>query len=160
MSLSSSNIPIDILVILCSMQPILGLTCKKLNNICPKKPPGTTYNKESDYDEVIEYTPPNFHIKNTVYYYYRFNINYFNGLIESDKYRTLNITCGKDTYELGLFFTHIANNLHKYNQFIDRFKYKNELQNTINAHSNGNKLFTHLNNIDSIATAFLMYLYH
>ncbi len=144
------SLPYDILKLFCSLCPILGLTCKELNALCPIKPNKYFYEKLSKWHLPIIYI-----YTGIPYYYYHFNVNCILPIIESKKFITLNISVPYDLVEIVKIFKYICENNIPYNDF----KYKKELDDAIYSNKNSNS-FIHMEKYDSIATSFLMYLYH
>ena len=94
------NLPKDILTLLCSIYPKLGLTCKTLYKLCPLKPPEYFYdnNKNSKNSKnsknmiSVSYFPTDIPSIPTIpYYYYQLDINHIVPIIESKKFQLLQV---------------------------------------------------------------------
>jgi hypothetical protein len=145
------NLPDDILIFICSLQPKLGLTCKKLNILCPIKP------KECTYDKINEYYVAKSILcqkNNILFWYYEFNANIFTDLLKSTKFKLLNITVQSDITELSTYIKYIIEN----DVNFTKFTFQNELKCAINNQKNGG--FIHMEKYNSIIMSMLMYMYH
>jgi len=153
------NLPKDILTLLCSIYPKLGLTCKTLYNLCPPKPPEYFYdnNKYSKYMINISYFPTDIpNIPTIPYYYYQLDINHIVPIIESKKFQLLQIKVPNDIVYVTNTFKYVYEN----NISIEHFKYKYELKLALKDHLGEKQNFIHLDKFDSLTMSFLMYLYH
>ena len=144
------SLPYDIIFVFFSWCPILGLTCKEFNKLCPIKPNGYYYNKVSEWHMPIGYL-----FGGNIYYYYRISINRVLPIIESDKFRSLNIRVPDDLVEIKKVFKYVYEN----NIPFDDFKYKDALICAIRYQKKGLG-YCNLEFYDSIIVSFLMNLYH
>ena len=143
-------LPDDMLKILCSWCPILGLTCKQLNGLCPIKPNGYQYNKISEWHLPIKYL-----FGGVSYWYYCIDLNCILPIIESDKFRSLNINISNDLFEVRKAIKFVCEK----NIPFDNFKYSDLLKRAIKNQQNESG-FVHLEYYNSIVMSMLMYLYH
>ena len=152
------DLKLDILIRLCSENPILGLTCKQLYSLCPIKPPNTRYN----YNPHILYTLPiQINYNNIIFHYYTLDykiLDELNELIESENIKNLK-TDNEEFEKLKYHIDKINNFPNK--ELIKDWKYKNTYTIAYNMHSGGRKTF---HCVDDVITSFIMsmmmMLYH
>jgi hypothetical protein len=149
------NLPNELLLEICSIVSILGLTCKKLNALCPIKPINCKYNKQLPYYTIPKSIKPQTQngLINIDFWYWEFNVNTYNELLESNSFRRLEIsTIHPDFITIR---NHIEYMLIK-NINYDNFKYKKELDFAISCSG-----FTQiLDKYANITMCMLFYLYH
>jgi hypothetical protein len=145
------ELPQDILIMICSIAPKLGLTCKKLNAICPKKPKGYKYEKNE-----FQNIPCSVKLKNVDFWFYKYNVNMYNDIIESPDFQSLRVSkTNKNFKKLKEHIEYMI--MRKIN--YDDFKYKSQLDTMLESQKNGGG-FTQLPYYDSVTMGMLFYLYH
>jgi hypothetical protein len=146
------DLPLDILYKFCGDSPILGLTCKKFNSLCPIKPYNTAYNQnETTIDYII--------INGCVPYYYYINFDFrpLNSLITSQNVQDLNIS-EEIINNMWYYIKQILDNNNK-NILLKNWEYKYIFMNIEKDHKN-KLLFKQMTFEYSFIMSFIMTLYH